>query len=63
MGIGVSLLLIAVGAVIVWATTTYATIGWILLAVGALGILLSLVFWGSWGGFGSRRETIIEERR
>ena len=29
MGIGVSLILIAVGAVIVWATHTYATIGWI----------------------------------
>jgi hypothetical protein len=62
MGIGVSLILIAIGAVIVFATT-FNTIGWILLAVGALGILLSLVFWTSWGGFGGRRETIVEERR
>jgi hypothetical protein len=62
MGIGVSLVLIAIGAVIVFATT-FNTIGWILLAVGALGILLSLVFWTSWGGFGGRRETIVEERR
>jgi hypothetical protein len=61
MGVGVSLILIAVGAVIV-AATTFNTIGWILLAVGALGILLSLVFWSSWGGFG-RRETVVEERR
>jgi hypothetical protein len=62
MGIGVSLILIAIGAVIV-AATTVDTIGWIILAVGAFGILLSLVFWSSWGGFGGRRETIVEERR
>ncbi len=61
MGIGISLLLIAVGAVLAFAVGI-TTIGWILLAVGALGILLSLVFWSSWGGWG-RRETIVEERR
>ncbi len=66
MGISVSLILIAVGAVLVWATT-FATIGWILLIVGAIGILLSLVFWSAWGGFGGaraaggRRTTVIEE--
>jgi hypothetical protein len=65
MGISVSLILVAVGAVIV-AATAFNTIGWILLAVGALGILLSLVFWSAWGGFGGagaggRRTTVIEE--
>jgi hypothetical protein len=25
--------------------------------VGAVGLLLSLVFWSSWGGFGSRAAT------
>jgi hypothetical protein len=64
MGISVSLILIAVGAVLV-AATAYNTIGWILLVVGALGILLSLVFWSAWGGFGGaragRRTTVIEE--
>jgi hypothetical protein len=29
--------------------------------VGALGVLLSLVFWSSWGGFG-RRETVERDR-
>jgi hypothetical protein len=32
--------------------------------VGAVGILLSLLFWSSWGGtggFGRRRETYVEE--
>jgi hypothetical protein len=62
MGIGVSLILIAIGAVIVAATSVTA-IGWIILAVGAFGILLSLIFWGTWGGFGGRRTTVVEERR
>ena len=69
MGIGVSIILIAVGAVLAFAVHTSAsgfnihTIGWILLAVGALGILLSLVFWSSWGGWGGerRRTTVVEE--
>ena len=55
MGMGVSLLLIAVGAVLVWAVNATVsgieihTIGWILLAVGAIGALFSLIFWSSWG--------------
>ena len=64
MGISVSLILIAVGAVVVAMSTAYDSIGWILLAVGGLGILLSLVFWSAWGGFGgagARRRTVIEE--
>ena len=64
MGISVSLILIAVGAVLV-AATTFNTIGWILLIVGAIGILLSLVFWSARAGFGGarggRRTTVIEE--
>jgi hypothetical protein len=62
MGIGVALILIAIGAVIVAATSVTA-IGWILIAVGAFGILLSLIFWSSWGGFGGRRTTVVEERQ
>jgi hypothetical protein len=59
MGIGVSMLLIAAGAILVWAVHVSTsgfnlhTIGWILLAVGALGALLSLIFWSSWGGWGA----------
>jgi hypothetical protein len=68
---GVSLLLIAVGAVLVWAVDATVsgieihTIGWILLAVGAIGALLSLIFWSSWGGVGGpagrRREYVRED--
>ena len=67
MGIGVSLILIAVGAVLAFAvhvTTTgfnVNTVGYILLVVGIVGGLISLAFWSSWGGVGGRR-TVIDER-
>ena len=68
MGMGVSLLLIAVGAILIWAVDVsvsgleLTTIGWILLAVGAIGALLSLIFWSTWGGFGGeRRRTVVRE--
>jgi Domain of unknown function (DUF6458) len=66
MGIGVSIFLIAVGAVLAFAVNAEVSgldiqvVGWILLVVGAVGILLSLLFWSSWGGWG-RRE-VVEER-
>jgi hypothetical protein len=56
MGLGISIILIAAGAILVWAVDAtvsgvdLTTIGWILLIVGAVGALLSLVFWSSWGG-------------
>ena len=70
MGMGVSLLLVAAGAILIWAVNATVsgielhTIGWILLAVGAAGALLSLIFWSSWGGFGGpadRRRTVVRE--
>jgi hypothetical protein len=67
VGIGVSLILIAVGAVLAFAvhvTTTgfdVNTVGYILLVVGAVGALISLVFWSSWGGVGGRRRTMVDE--
>lgn len=77
MGIGVSIFLIAVGAVLAFAVDAEVSgldiqvVGWILLGVGAIGILLSLLFWSSWGGWGrrevveerpaSRRETVVRE--
>jgi Domain of unknown function (DUF6458) len=67
VGIGVSLILIAVGAVLAFAVhvTTSGfnvnTVGYILLAVGAFGALLSLVYWSSWGGAGAGRRTVVDE--
>jgi hypothetical protein len=67
MGIGVSLILIAVGAILTWAVNASVSglnitvVGVILMVVGAVGLLLSLLFWSSWGsaGFhgGARRTT------
>jgi Domain of unknown function (DUF6458) len=60
MGISLSILLLAVGAVLAWAVSAEVSgldinaVGVILMIVGALGLVVSLVFWSSWGGFGSR---------
>jgi uncharacterized protein DUF6458 len=69
MGLGVSLFLIAVGAVLAFAVNTTVSgldivaVGWILMLVGGLGAVLSLLFWSSWGGFaGTRRQTTYVER-
>ncbi len=57
MGLSVSILLIAVGAILKWAVTASTsginlqTVGMILLIVGIIGAALSLAFWSSWGGF------------
>ena len=65
MGITTSLLLVAIGAILIWAVDVsvsgieLVTIGWILLIVGAIGAVLSLIFWSSWGGF-RRRATYVE---
>ena len=69
MGLGVGLILAAVGAVLAFAVDATVsgvdihTIGWILLIVGIVGILLSLIFWSSWAGPGyfSRRRTYYDE--
>ncbi len=79
MGIGVSIFLLAVGAILAFAVSmepvagiSIDTIGIILMVVGALGIVLSMVFWSSWGGFnragaagtttGTRERTVVQDR-
>jgi hypothetical protein len=58
MGLGVSIFLIAVGAILTWAVNATVsgleiqTIGVILMVVGALGLVLSMIFWSSWAGPG-----------
>jgi heme/copper-type cytochrome/quinol oxidase subunit 2 len=65
MGIAVSILLIAVGAVLTWGVTAEAegldvnAIGVILMIVGILGLVVSMIFWSSWGGF-RRRAAYVE---
>ncbi len=60
MGISLSIFLIALGAILAWAVNAEVqgidvqVAGLILVIVGSLGLVLSLIFWSSWGGFGSR---------
>ena len=71
MGLGVGILLAAVGAVLAFAVSDTVSgvnihaIGWILLIVGIVGILLSMIFWSSWAGPGywssRRRTTYVDE--
>ncbi len=71
MTIGVSILLVAVGAILIWGVTGEASgidvdaIGVILIVVGIIGGILSLVFWDRWGagmpwGGGARRVRVVE---
>jgi hypothetical protein len=71
MGVGVSIFLIAVG-LILWLAINVNTdgrvdinmIGVILVIVGAIGLLLSMIFWSTWGGLGGyRRDTVIRDDR
>jgi len=58
MGFGTSLVIFAVGAIMRFAVSVTATgfnihtIGVILMIVAGVGVLLSVGFWNSWGGFG-----------
>lgn len=69
MGIGVSLFLIAAG-LIVWLAINVNPdgrvdldmIGIILVVIGTIGLLLSLLFWSTWGGIGGyRRDTVVRD--
>lgn len=70
MGVGVSLFLIALGLILWLAVTAEVSgidinmVGLILVVVGAIGLLLSMIFWSSWGGFGGwRRDTVVRDDR
>jgi hypothetical protein len=64
MGIGVSIFLIAVGAILAFAVEVevsgldIAVVGWILIIVGLVGLALTLFIWGP----RNRRASVVEER-
>jgi hypothetical protein len=65
MGIGVGIILAAVGAILAFAVHVHGSavniqmVGWILMAAGGSAILVSLVFWSSWGPGGlTRRDQV-----
>lgn len=79
MGVGVSIIVFAIGAILRFATTVHSTsfnvhtIGVILMVVGVIGFVVSAIFWSTWGGFGGMRRsrrvyrqsdgTVVEEDR
>lgn len=60
MGIGASLFLFALGAVLTWAIEVDAQgidlnlVGVILMIVGAIGFVVSMLFWSPWAPYGRR---------
>jgi hypothetical protein len=67
MGLAVSLILIAAGAILTWGVTAEASglnidaIGAILMIIGLVGFVLSLLLWQSWWGPGYfSRATYVE---
>jgi heme/copper-type cytochrome/quinol oxidase subunit 2 len=54
MGIGVSVFLLAVGAILRFAVSASTegidlqTVGTILIVVGVIGLLMSIFFWSAW---------------
>jgi len=58
MSIGIGIFLVAVGAVLAFAVRVTSgaidlhTVGWILMIVGAAGIMLGLALWSTWAGPG-----------
>ena len=68
IGIGGSLFLVAIGAILAFAVEVETegfnlnTIGIILMIVGVVGVVLSMMFWSSWGGFNRTDRTVIRDR-
>ncbi len=77
VGIGISMFMIAVGAIMRFAVSAQGkgfnvhTAGMVLMVVGIIGAILSIAFWASWGGFGNTRgrgtvvtgeRTVVRER-
>ena len=69
MGLSASIVVTAVGAVLLWtvpgtvAGLSLATIGAVLFIVGLVGIVLAAAYWSSWGGFGFGDHASPNDRR
>lgn len=68
MGIGVSIFLLAVGAILAFAVEVTAegvnlnTVGVILMIVGSIGLLFSLLFWSSFSPYRREERVVTRER-
>jgi membrane protein implicated in regulation of membrane protease activity len=63
VGIAVSLILIAVGAILTWGVSAHTSginihvVGVILMILGVVSLLLTILFWDSWYGRRAFRRT------
>jgi hypothetical protein len=70
MGIGISIFFLALGAILTWALHASVSgidlnaVGVILMIVGGIGLVMSMIFWSSWGGVGGGRteRTVVRDR-
>ena len=68
MGIGVSIFLLAVGAILAFAVdiatrgVNLDTVGVILMIVGGIGLLFSLLFWSSFSPYRREERVVTHER-
>jgi hypothetical protein len=67
MGIGIGLIVTAVGFILALAvhpsnpgSVDVNTVGWILVVVGLVGLILDLLLWESWGPAYLRRSTVVD---
>jgi hypothetical protein len=66
MGIGVSLLFVAAGAILIFAVDSsvsgveLTTVGWILVIVGVVGALISLIVWRRPGPRRDRERVVVD---
>lgn len=69
MGIAVSLIVVAVGAILAFAVNPSGdpaidpnTAGWIIMIVGLIGLILDILLWESWGPHYMRRRQVAYDR-
>jgi len=69
MGIGIGLIVTAVGFILALAvhpsnpgSVDVNTVGWILVVVGLVGLILDLLLWESWGPAYLRRDVAVARR-
>ncbi len=66
-GLGISLFLVAVGAILAFAVTATAqgfdvnTVGVILMIVGGIGFVASMIFWAPWAPYARDRRTVVHD--
>lgn len=66
-GLGISIFLFAIGAILAFAVTAQAegfdvnTVGMILMIVGGIGFFASMLFWAPWAPYG-RDRSVVRDR-